>query len=138
MSSPAEDSIVRWDLPTVRGDVVQVRKPGKKRVGELEQVECAAYDEAFAAGRAAGLPAEQAATKQGLEQLQRQVAQLDAIYDCLSRPLEDRDKQGQTQLIRRAVASPRQQVRREFETDPAQLISIVRPTVGLLPAAAPD
>jgi flagellar assembly protein FliH len=138
MSSPAEDSIVRWDLPTVRGDVVQVRKPGKKTVGELEQVERAAYDEAFAAGRAAGLAAAQAETKQGLEQLKSQVARLDAMFHSLSRPLEDMDKQVESQLVSLAVAIARQLVRRELKTDPAQVIAVVRETVGLLPAAARD
>ena len=138
MSLPAEENIVRWDLPTVRGDVVQVRKPGKKTVGELEQVERAAYDEAFAAGRAAGLAAAQAETKQGLEQLKSQVARLDAMFHSLSRPLEDMDKQVESQLVSLSVAIARQLVRRELKTDPAQVIAVVRETVGLLPAAARD
>jgi flagellar assembly protein FliH len=138
MSSPAEENIMRWDLPTVRGDVVQVRKPGKKTVGELEQVERAAYDEAFAAGRAAGLASAQAETQRGIEQLKSQVARLDAMFQSLSRPLEELDKQVESQLVSLAVAIARQLVRRELKTDPAQVIAVVRETVGLLPAAARD
>lgn len=138
MSSPAEENIVRWDLPTVRGDVVQARKPGKKTVGELEQVERAAYDEAFAAGRTAGLAAARAETQQGIEQLKAQVARLDTMFHSLSRPLETMDEQVESQLISLALAIARQLVRRELKTDPAQVIAVVRETVGLLPAAARD
>ena len=138
MSAPAEENIVRWDLPTVRGDVVQVRKPGKKTVSELEQVERVAYDEAFAAGRKAGLASAQAETQQGIAQLKSQVARLDAMFHALSRPLEEMDKQVESQLVSLAVAIARQLVRRELKTDPAQVIAVVRETVGLLPAAARD
>lgn len=138
MSSSAEENIVRWDLPTVRGDVVQVRKPGKKTVGELEQVERAAYDEAFAAGRAAGLASAQAETQKGLDQIRSQVARLEATLHSLSKPLDEMDKQVEAQLVSLAIAIARQLVRRELKTDPAQVIAVVRETVGLLPAAARD
>lgn len=138
MNAPHDDSVTRWDMPTVRGDVVHARKPGKKTVSEIEQVERAAYDEAFAAGRAAGLASAQAETQKGLEQIKTQVARLDAMLQSLSRPLEELDRQVESQLVSLALAIARQLVRRELKTDPAQVIAVVRETVGLLPAAARD
>jgi flagellar assembly protein FliH len=135
---PAEDGVTRWDMPSVTGAVVQGRKPGKKTVSEIEQIERLAYDEAFAAGKAAGLAAAQAETAKGIEQLKAQVARLDAVCQTLSRPLEDMDKQVESQLVSLALAIAKQLVRRELKTDPAQVIAVVRETVGLLPAAARD
>jgi flagellar assembly protein FliH len=132
-----EDVITRWDLPSVNGDVVQGRRPGKT-VGELEAVEHAAYEEAFAAGRAAGLAAAQAETQKGLDQLKTQVARLDAALGTLARPLEELDKQVESQLVSLALTIARQLVRRELKTDPAQVIAVIRETVGLLPAAVRD
>lgn len=130
-------SAVRWDLPSVSGRPIQARRAGKT-VGELEDVEQRAYQEAYAQGQEAGLAAARAQTQQALDALNAQVARLDAVFGTLARPLHELDAQVEDQLVHLALTVARQLVRRELRMDPAQVIAIIRETVALLPAAARD
>jgi flagellar assembly protein FliH len=129
--------VSRWDLPAVSGRAVQGRRPGRT-VGELEDVERRAYDEAFAQGREAGLAAARAETQQAINQLKGQVSQLDSVLGLLAQPLNEMDAQVEEQLTQLALTVARQLVRRELRVDPAQVIAIIRETVALLPATARD
>ena len=133
----AADDIARWNLPTVSGKSVQARRSGPT-VGELEAIEQKTYQEAYGAGRAEGLAAARAENELQIEQLKAQVARLGAIFDQLAKPLESMDAQVEQQLVNLALAIAKQLVRRELKADPAQVIAVVRETVGLLPAAARD
>ncbi len=137
MSTPPDSAVARWDLPSVSGRTVQGRRAGRT-VGELEDVERRAYDEAFAMGREAGLAAAKAETQKALTQLSAQVRQLEAIVSLLSRPLQAMDQDVEQQLTQLALMVARQLVRRELRLDPAQVIAVIRETVALLPAAARD
>jgi flagellar assembly protein FliH len=130
-------AVSRWDLPSVTGRIVQGRRAGKT-VGELEDVEQRAYQEAYAQGQEAGLDAARAQTQQALDELNNRVARLDAMCGSLARPLHDLDAQVEDQLVHLALTVARQLVRRELRMDPAQVIAIIRETVALLPAAARD
>lgn len=131
------EQIARWDLPSVSGRTVQIRKPGKT-VSEIEEVERRAYEEAFAQGREAGLAAARAETEQGLKQLKAQVARLEAMFDTFGAPLAQMNADVEQQLLSLSMTIARQLVRRELKTDPAQVIAIIRETVSLLPASARD
>jgi len=130
-------AVSRWDLPTVSGQPVQGRRAGRT-VGELEDVERRAYEEAFAKGRDAGMAAVRNEMQPQLDKLKQQVARFDAILGTLSRPLEEMDAQVEDQLVHLALTVARQLVRRELRLDPAQVIAIIRETVALLPAATRD
>jgi flagellar assembly protein FliH len=134
----ADEAYQRWDLPTVNGSAVPGRRPGGKTVGQLEEIERVAYEEAFAAGRTAGLAAAQAETQQGVDQIKSQVVRMEGVLAALAKPLDDLDKEVEAQLVSLALAIARQLIRRELKTDPAQVIAVIRETVGLLPAAARD
>jgi flagellar assembly protein FliH len=131
------DSISRWDMPSVNGRTVQARRPGRT-VSELEEVERRAYDEAFAKGREAGLAAARAESQQALNQLNSQVQRLQSVLGSLSKPLEQVNAEVEQQLLNLTLSVARHLVRRELRIDPAQVIAIIRETVALLPAAARD
>lgn len=131
------DAIALWDLPSVSGKSMQARRPGPT-VGELEEIERKAHEEAYAIGREAGLTSARAETQQAIEQLKAQVARMSGVFDKLSKPLEAMDAQVEQQLVNLSLSIARQLVRRELKTDPAQVIAIIRETVGLLPVAARD
>lgn len=136
--APADPAVIaRWDLPAVSGKSVQARRPGPT-VGELENIERKAYDEAYAAGREAGLASARAETQKSVDQLKAQVARMSGVFDKLSKPLEEMDAQVEQQLVNLSLTIARHLIRRELKTDPAQVIAIIRETVGLLPAAARD
>jgi flagellar assembly protein FliH len=130
-------AVSRWDLPQVSGQAVQGRRGGRT-VGELEDVERRAYDEAFAKGREAGLAAARGEMQPQIDKLKNQVARLDAVLGTLSRPLQEMDAQVEDQLVHLALTVARQLVRRELRIDPAQVIAIIRETVALLPATTRD
>ena len=127
----------RWELPTVSGQAVQGRRAGRT-VGELEEVERRAHEEAFAKGREAGFAAARNEMQPQIDKLKSQVARLDSVLGTLSRPLEEMDAQVEDQLMHLALTVARQLVRRELRIDPAQVIAIIRETVALLPAATRD
>ena len=137
-ASTADDGIARWDLPSITGsNTVQARRPGKT-VAELEAVEQRAYQEAYAAGREAGLLSAQAETQQANDQLKAQVARLEQIIGALAQPLLDVDAEVEEQLVSLALTIAKQLVRRELKIEPAQVIAVVRETVALLPTSARD
>jgi flagellar assembly protein FliH len=137
---------ILWTLPEVSGtSTIQGRRPGKT-VAEIEEVERRAYEEAFAQGRDAGheagyqegLAAARAEMQQHIERAKAQVARLEAMFDLLNAPLQQMNEEVEQQLLSLATTIARHVVRRELKTDPAQVIAIIRETVGLLPASARD
>lgn len=108
---------------------------GRRRtVGDIVAQEEALYAQARAEGLAQG----QAEIDARLRQIDAQSRQLGVWLEALARPLALVDAQMQQQLAQLAIAIAKSLLRRELKTDPVQVISIVRETVGLLPAAARD
>ncbi|HKE93530.1 MAG TPA: FliH/SctL family protein, partial [Povalibacter sp.] len=134
-TSAVTDAIARWDLPTVSGRPVQGRRPGPT-VGQLEDVEKRAYQEAYAAGREAGLAAAKAETQPVMDRLRAQAGAMAAVVDKLARPLDELDAEVTQQLVSLAMTIAKQVIRRELRTDPAQIIAVMRETVALLPVSA--
>ncbi len=122
-----------WTLPPVDGPLASKRRDWR-RVGELEVVERVAWDESYAAGLEAGRKAGRAELDAMLADLQVRADRLATSLDFLARPLARMDEEVQRQLAQLAILLARQIVRRELRADPAQIIAIVRETVGLLPA----
>lgn len=125
----------RYELPNINGMAVQARRAGKT-VGELEEVERRAYEEAHAKGRADGLAAAEREMRSQLQQLQARLERFDAIVGTLAQPLRQLDAEVEDQLLQLALTVARHLVRRELRIEPAQVIAIIRETVALLPASA--
>lgn len=129
--------VSRWDLPSISGMPIQARRAGKT-VGELEEVERRAYEEAFAKGRAEGMAAAEREMRPQQQQLQARIERFDAIMGTLAQPLRQLDSEVEDQLVQLALTVARHLVRRELRIEPAQVIAIIRETVALLPASARD
>lgn len=127
----------RYELPSINGMAVQARRAGKT-VGELEEVERRAHEEAYAKGRAEGLAAAEREMRAQLQQLQARIERFDAIMETLAQPLQQLDAEVENQLLQLALTVGRHLVRRELRIEPAQVIAIIRETVALLPASARD
>ena len=120
----------RWSLPTIDGPIVG------RRLSEAEQkaTERANHERGYKEGLAAG----QAEMRRKIAELDARIARLDAILGMLSRPFETLDEEVEQQLTLLALTVGKQMVRRELRTDPAQVIAVIRESVGRLPAAARD
>jgi flagellar assembly protein FliH len=130
------DPVQRWSMPAVTGPIVAGRR--KPTVEQLQTLEEAAYKEAFAQGRDAGILAGRKELEAKLQEAYQCVAKLDAALALLAKPLAELDVQVEQQLAALATMIARQLVRRELKTEPGQIIAVIRETVGLLPAAARD
>jgi flagellar assembly protein FliH len=126
MSEPVQ----RWSMPQVDGPIIG-RRMGEAETRAQEQANrTRGYDEGLAAG--------QAEIKRQQAELAARIARLDSILGLLAHPLETLDDEVEQQLTLLALTVGKQMVRRELRTDPAQVIAVIRESVGRLPAAARD
>ncbi|MGD9842453.1 MAG: FliH/SctL family protein [Steroidobacteraceae bacterium] len=126
-------SAAAWMPPVVDGP-----RPGRRQrptLGELEEVEKIAWDEAYAKGHAAGLANGEKEIQQRINTLEQRSKQFDAVLNAFVEPVKQLDEEIESQLVSLAIAIARHLVRRELRTDPSQIIAVVREAVGLLPLA---
>ena len=116
-------------MPSVSGP--RANRRNKPTIGELEDVERAAWDEAYAKGLEAG----RIAGEQEIRKRFEQVKNIESILNALANPLQQMDRDVEIQLVSLAFAIAKHVVRRELRLDPSQVIAIVRDTVNLLPLA---
>jgi flagellar assembly protein FliH len=126
MSEPVQ----RWSMPKIDGPIIG------RRLSEAEQKEKERTN--HERGYHEGLAAGQAEIKRQSAALNDRIQRLDAMLTALTRPLEDLDEEVGDQLTLLALTVGKQMVRRELRTDPAQVIAVIRESVGRLPAAARD
>jgi flagellar assembly protein FliH len=134
-SATTPDDVSRWDLPKVEGAALP-RGSGGVNVMHLAAVERDAWEHGYKAGHVEGVRKGEADLKQRIAEVDVKVAALQAIIETLAKPLADLDTGIETELTRLAMIIAKHLVRRELKLDPAQVIGIVRHTVGLLPLAA--
>lgn len=119
-----------YSLPSVNGPIVG------RRITEQEKA--AAEKANFAKGYEEGLAAARREVDAQLAQLRTQAQKLDTILQSLAKPFQDLDVEVEKQLTLLALTVGKQMVRRELKTDPAQVIGVIRESVGRLPVAARD
>jgi flagellar assembly protein FliH len=129
------DDVSRWDLPKVEGAALP-RGSGGVNVMHLAAVERDAWEHGYKAGHVEGVRKGEADLKLRIAEVDVKIAALQAIIETLAKPLADLDTGIETELTRLAMIIAKHLVRRELKLDPAQVIGIVRHTVGLLPLAA--
>ena len=123
-------------MPEMQGPVVG-RAAVDRRQADLNAVRAARL-EAEIRGFEAGQAKAQTQAQGILSALDAKLRQLDAILQFLSRPLQDLDGQVENELTQLALVVGKQLARRELAADPAQVIAIIRESLGQLPASARD
>jgi flagellar assembly protein FliH len=125
-------TVLPWALPPVDGPLV-----GRRRgIEDLQLLEREAWETGYAAGREAGVIAARNEQQAFGRQLDAQVQRLDDLLQLMSRPLQELDAEVEQQLVAVAGSIARAIVRRELQTEPEQIIALVRETISLLPIAA--
>ena len=119
-----------YSLPSVDGPIIG------RRVSEAEKV--AAEKAHFAKGYEDGMSTARREIDAELAKLRAKVAQLDSVIRAFAKPFEALDGEVEQQLTLLAITVGKQMVRRELKTDPAQVIGVIRESVGRLPVAARD
>ncbi len=124
---------------------------------EIEAMQKQAYDEAFAHGKSDGFEEGkkegfEEGKKEGYEQgfvegskkgyednvhlIQNRTAQLIRLLESLTTPFKRLDETVEKELVKLAIALAKQVIRREIDTDPEYVLSIVKEAVNALPSAA--
>jgi len=132
---------------------------------EIESMQKQAYDEAFAQGMSEGSErgyregwelGQKEGHEQGLAQgheagyaqgrsegLESGRSEMESardhflqLIDCLDEPLKTMDETVESELVALVIAIARQLIRHELNTQPDQIVSLVRETLGLLPVSA--
>lgn len=125
----------RWELPAMgEGRRKSVEEVAIEEVvpitaEQIEEIQQQARKEGFEQGRRDGL---QAARKEVDATLQR----LEQIIHSFAEPLQAVDEQVEGELLQLAIAIARQLIRRELQSDPAQVLGVVREALSALPSAA--
>jgi flagellar assembly protein FliH len=117
-------------MPNIDGPIIG------RRMSEAEQKdkERVNHERGYKEGLAAG----EAEIKRQTAALNERILRLDSVLAALSQPFEELDDEVEQQLTLLALTVGKQMVRRELRTDPAQVIAVIRESVGRLPAAARD
>ncbi len=155
------DAMSRWELPHVDGQAetgtrtrqAEEAEPAEEEATprwptaeELESIRQQAHDEGFAEGREAGhqeghekgyKAGEKEAKKLQQEQKKR-LQTLEALIDAQAEPLEQLDDEVQEQMVRLVLTLSRQVIRRELQTQPGEILPVIREAVALLPMSARD
>ncbi len=115
----------RWRVPAIDGSDGQ----GYLTAGKLEELQEAAYEEAFAKGHAEGLAA-------GAEEVRKRGERYDELLRALCEPFDQLDDSVEKQLVELATTLIRQLFRREIRLDPTHIIGVVREAIQKLPIAS--
>lgn len=118
-------AVQTWQIPDVGGEGSR----GLLTAERLALIEEEARKEGFEQGRKEGLVA-------GKKMIDARLAALDQIVRGLEHPLQQVDDLVEKDLVDLAFTIARQLIRREMNTQPDQIIAVVREALGVLPTGA--
>lgn len=116
-----------WHVPDMRSGNKAANRPVTAR--QLEEIQNLARREGFAQGQKEGREA-------GLKEFSDKAHSLQQLIHTLTVPFDQLDEEIEQQLAELAMVVARQLIRRELQTDPEQVIGVVREALGVLPLAA--
>jgi len=128
------EEVERWQVPSLTSDEVGVNvnisdsKPVTAK--QIENIQKAAYEEAYEAGFKKGLDNGNASAT---EQNGINTKALEMIVSNLAEPLKQLDAEVEEQLLNLVILITKQIIRRELKTDHGQIVSVIREAVSLLP-----
>jgi flagellar assembly protein FliH len=129
-------AIERWSLPEVDGPVIGRVPDERKAAAAAEAIARIARQESEARGYEAGFARAQTEVQARIAELDARIKRLDSVLQLMSSPLQALDADVEKMLLHLALAVGKQLARRELRIDPAQVIAIIRESLGQLPSAA--
>ncbi len=135
----------RWRLPDVdappatRAAMGPARRP--PTVDEIERIQAQAREEGITEGRREGF---EKAYGEGLAQgrahgegeVRERAARLQALLSALAAPAAEVDDATEHELAELTLALARQVIRRELQSQPGEIVGVIREAVALLPLSA--
>jgi flagellar assembly protein FliH len=127
------EAVQRWAMPEMEGPIVGRPRDDRRNGPDAARLQ---REEAEARGYEAGMAKAQAEMQARIAALDARLQQIDSILQLLGSPLQDLDARVESELTRLALTVGKQLARRELKLDPAQVIAIIRESLGQLPIAA--
>ena len=124
MSAVRNIAVQPWSAPAIGSAAGAARGTGKPQ--DMHEGERRVWQEAEAAGRAAGLEAARVAIEARQQILDETTRKLESALQALSRPLAQLDDNVHSQIAMLATALTRACCRRELSTETTQIIGIGR------------
>jgi len=144
ISGKSETAYERWEAPNVQSVEQQKQEQaGLLTARQLEELQKQAYDEGFKLGKDEGY---QAAFPQGLEEGRQQgiqkgqeevdliIKRFSQIMQFLAEPLSQVNNEVEEELINLSIATAKQIIRREINTDPGQIVAVIKEAMSALPS----
>lgn len=144
ISGKSETAYERWEAPNVQSVEQQKQEQaGLLTARQLEELQKQAYDEGFKLGKDEGY---QAAFPQGLEEGRQQgiqkgqeevaliIKRFSQIIQFLAKPLSQVNNEVEEELINLSIATAKQIIRREINTDPGQIVAVIKEALSALPS----
>lgn len=133
-------SYERWRLPDVTNP--NATHPSARREAEnaaikpptaqeIEEIRNAAYKDGFEQGRNEGL-------QQGQELIRNQLHEFDVLMQGLVQPYSNMDESLLDEVSKLALLLAQQVIRRELQTQPGEIVPLVRESVAMLPSSDRD
>jgi flagellar assembly protein FliH len=132
-AAPQTEAVQRWAMPEMEGPIVGRPRDDRRNGPDAARLQ---RQEAEARGYEAGQAKAQQEVQARLAALDARLQQIDSILQLLGKPLLDLDARVESELTQLALAVGKQLARRELQADPAQVIAIIRESLGQLPIAA--
>jgi len=120
-------------MPEMEGPIVGRPRDERRNGPDAARLQ---REEAEARGYEAGMAKAQAEMQARIAALDARLQQIDSILQLLGSPLQDLDARVESELTQLALTVGKQLARRELKLDPAQVIAIIRESLGQLPIAA--
>lgn len=124
----------RWELPNMGGvssTEVSAEDVQPITAEQIEEIQQQARSEGFEQGRREGLQAARS-------EIDASLMRFEQMIRSLAQPLQVVNEQVESELVQLSMAIAKQIVRRELQTQPEQVIGVVREALAALPVAARD
>ena len=127
MSEPtqSQSEAKRWEVPAIDGSDGR----GFLTTGRLQELQEAAYDEAYQAGLKKGQAA-------GENEVKKRAIRFNKLLRALAHPFDELDEAIEKQLVELSMAVVNQLFRREIHIHPDRVIDVVHEAIQLLPVAS--
>jgi flagellar assembly protein FliH len=126
LSQDEANTAQTWQIPDVGGEAGSSSLLTAERLALIEEE---ARTEGFEQGRREGLAA-------GKKMIDERLTALDQLIRGMEQPLQTIDDLVEKDLVDLAFTIARQLIRREMNTQPDQIIAVVREALGVLPTGA--
>jgi len=146
ISGKSQTAYERWEAPHVKTRQQQKQEQaGMVTARQLEDLQKQAYEEGLKLGKEEGY---KAAFEQGQEEGRHQgrldgqeevtqiIKRFEQIIQFLAQPLEQVNETVEEELLALSMATAKQIIRREINTNPGQIVAVIKEAISSLPSGS--